>query len=134
MAAEAERLLADEDLVRLRSLLQPRGDVDRVSGHQSLLRARDHLARVEADPQRQPRSVIAFQLLIQFPERLPHLRRSTHRPQGVVLVQNGDAEHRHHRIADELFHRPLMALDHLSHYLEIARHHPTQRLRVEPLP
>jgi hypothetical protein len=48
-------------------------------------------------------------------------------------VQDRDAEHGHHRIADELLNRAAMALDHCLHRFEVAGHHPAQALRVEAL-
>ena len=42
---------------------------------------------------------------------LADLGRRPHRPQRVVLMHLRDPEHRHHRVADELLHRPAMALD-----------------------
>ena len=38
-ASERQRLSTDQDLVRLRSLLQPRSDIQRVPGREPLLRA-----------------------------------------------------------------------------------------------
>jgi hypothetical protein len=40
-------------------------------------------------------------------------------------------EHRHHRVADELLHRPLVRLDDRLHPLEVAGEHPLQGLRVD---
>jgi hypothetical protein len=48
-------------------------------------------------------------------------------------MQLRDAEHRHHRVADELLDRALVALDHRGHLVEVAFHHAPERLRVEPL-
>ena len=45
VADERERRLSDQHLARLRSLLQPRRDVHRITRRQPLLRARHHLAR-----------------------------------------------------------------------------------------
>ena len=56
-----------------------------------------------------------------------------HRAEGVVLVRCGDAEHRHHRIADELLHRAAVRLDDRLHPVEVAGKQPTQRLRVDRL-
>ena len=46
---EVKRRLPDKDLVRLGRLLEPRGDVDCVTGRETLLGAGDHLTRVHAD-------------------------------------------------------------------------------------
>ena len=46
---ERERLGADQHLARLRCLLQPCGDVDRVAGREPLLGAGEHFAGVDAN-------------------------------------------------------------------------------------
>src|SRR4051794_10402391 len=51
VANERSRLAADQDVARLRGLLQPRGDVDSVAGDKRLALARDHFAGVDADAQ-----------------------------------------------------------------------------------
>jgi hypothetical protein len=86
------------------------------------------------DPYGERRPVVARELAVQLGERIAHLGGGAHRPQGVILVQHGNAEHRHHRVADELLDRPLVALDDPPHAREVARHDVPQRLRVEPLP
>jgi hypothetical protein len=123
VADQPQRPLADHDLARLRRLLQASRDVDRVAGRQPLRGARHHLAGHQADPS----------LHSQVGQRRSHLERRPHRAQGVVLVQLRDAEHRHHRIADELFHRPSVRLDDRFHPLEVRGQQPPQSLRVEPL-
>ena len=77
VANERERRLPDQHLARLRRLLQPRGDVDRIAGRQPLLRPGHDLARHHADPPLQP----------ELGQRVPHLDRRPHRAQRVVLVQ-----------------------------------------------
>jgi hypothetical protein len=42
-------------------------------------------------------------------------------------------EHRHHRVANELLHRATVALDGSARDVEVTRHHPAYRLRVNPL-
>ena len=66
-------------------------------------------------------------------KRVAHLRSGADRSQGVVLVQDRDSEHGHHRVADELLDRPFVALDDRLHLVEVAAHHPSQRLGVELL-
>ena len=122
-AYELEGRLADQDLARIGGVLEPRGDVDRVPGRQSLLGARDHLPRVHADPSLHP----------ELRKRLTHLHRSPAGPQRVVLVHRWNAEHRHHRVADELLHRASVRLDDSLHPLEVAGEQPLQRLRVDRL-
>ena len=117
---ERQRRLADQHLARLGRLLQPRRDVDGVTGRQPLLGPRDDLARVDADPAVDP----------ELRERVPHLHRRPARAQRVVLVRRRHAEHRHHRVADELLHRAAVRLDDRLHPLEVARQQRPQRLRV----
>ena len=123
VADERERRLADQHLTRLRRLLQPSGDVDRVPGREPLLRPRHHLTRHDADPPLQP----------QLGQRVSHLHGRPHRAQRVVLVQHRHAEHGHHRIADELLHAPAVPLHDRLHPLEIARQQRPQPLGIERL-
>ena len=117
-------LLADQDLARLRRLLEPRGDVDRVTGREPLLGAGHDLAGRHADAS----------LDAELGERVAHLDRRAHRPQRVVLVHDRDAEDGHHRVADELLDRAAVALDDRPHPLEVAGEQRPQRLRVERSP
>ena len=133
VADEHPRLGADQDLTRLRRLLEPRGHVHGVPGGEALLRACHDLARVDADPELERRPVFAQQILVQLAEAVTQLRRGAHAPQRIVLVENGDAEHRHHGIADELLHRPPVTFDDQSRCVEVARHHAPQRLGIESL-
>ena len=93
---ERERRLADQDLARLRRLLEPRGDVDRVAG-------REHAPRSPVTT-----SPVLTPIRPSMPrsgKRVPHLDRGAARPQRVVLVHDRHAEDRHHRVADELLDR-----------------------------
>ena len=116
--------LADQHLTGLCRLLQPRRDVHRIPGREPLLRSRHDLAGVDTDPAVEP----------ELRQRIAHLHRRTTRPQRVILVQHRHAKHRHHRIADELLHRPAVPLDDPLHPLEVAREHLPQRLRIRRLP
>ena len=120
VANEPVRLLAEEHLSRLRRLLEPGRDVDRVSGRQPLLGAGHHLAGVDAHPQLEPRAVGAFELLVQLCEAVAELRRGAHRAQRVVLVHGRDAEDGHHRVADELLDGAAVPLDDRLRRLEVA--------------
>ena len=104
-------------------LLEARRDVDGVTGRQPLLGSRDDLAGVDADP-----AVDA-----ELRERLPHLDRRPARSQRVVLVRRRHAEHRHHRVADELLDRAAVPLDDRLHPLEVAREQSAKRLGIRPL-
>jgi hypothetical protein len=48
-------------------------------------------------------------------------------------VGEGQAEHRHHGVADELLDSPAVQLDDALHPLEVAGQHGAQRLRVHRL-
>ena len=87
VADERPRLGADQDLARLRRLLEPRGHVDRVAGREPLLRARHDLAGVDADPQLERRPVVAQEALVEAAEPVAQLGGRAHGPQRVVLVQ-----------------------------------------------
>ena len=52
--------------------------------------------------------------LVQLLDRLQDAQPRTDRALGVVLVRDRRAEHRHHRVADELLHRAAVPLDLLS--------------------
>ena len=71
-------------------------------------------------------SPVALQFLVQPGEALPHLGCGPDRTQGVVLVQDRNAEHGHHRVADELLDGALVALDDRLHLVEVAAHHSPQ--------
>ena len=133
VADESVGLLAEQHLPGLRRLLQPRGDVDGVSGRKALLRARDDLAGVDAHAQLEPRAVAGLELVVQLVQAAAQLVGGAHRAQRVVLVHRRHAEDGHHRVADELLHRPAVPLDDRLRRLEVARHHPPQALRIDPL-
>jgi hypothetical protein len=120
---EPERLGADQDLARLRRLLEPSGHVDGVSGGQPLLRSGHHLAGRDADPA----------LDAQLRERVAHLHRRPRGPQSVVLVHDRHAEDGHDRVADELLHRPSVPLQNDLHAPEVAGEQRAQSLGVELL-
>ena len=72
-ARQAVRLLADQDLVRLRRLLETGGDVDGVARRQPLLGAGDDLTGVDARAQSQRDPVIALQVAVQDVQRVAEL-------------------------------------------------------------
>ena len=128
------RRLADEHFAGGGRLLQARRDIDGVAGHEGLLgRAGDDLAGVHADPCRERDAVLALELLVEELERHAHVGGGAHRSERVVLVHERDPEHCHHRVADELLDGSPMAFDRGLHLVEVARHHPAERLGVEPL-
>ena len=128
--------LPDEHLAGTGGLLEPRGDVDRVTGREPLSRGRvsdDHLAGVDAGASGEANPVLLGELVVDASESLLHLERRPHGPEGVVLVDDRHSEHGHDRVADELLDRAAVALERRLHRAEVARHHPPQRLGIEPL-
>ena len=101
-------------------LLESCRDVDRIARRESFLRARHHLARVDADAAGDP----------QLGQRVAHLDRSATRPQCIVLVRRRDAEHRHHGVANELLDGAAVSLDDRLHLLEVACEQRPQRLGI----
>ena len=125
--------LSEEYLTGSRRLLQPRRDVDGVARHERLSTrgvAGDDLTGGDPDPRRDRHAVIALELLVQRRERRPHLGSGSHCPQGVVLVDGGDPEDGHHRVADELLHDAAVPLQDRLHLSEVSRHQPAHRLGV----
>jgi hypothetical protein len=70
---------------------------------------------------------------VELGQRVAHLGRRTHGPQRVVLVRDRHAEHRHHRVADELLHATAVPLDDCLHALEVAGEQGTQCFRINGL-
>ena len=128
--------LTDQYLACRCRLLQARGRVYRVTGHKALPRggiARDHLSRVHPCSVRQSNAPARFELAVQLPELLLHLRRRSQGPEGVVLVGSGEAEDSHHRVPDVLLNGPTVALEAGAHLFEVAIQNLTERLRVKAL-
>src|SRR5262249_34482495 len=79
------------------------GGVDGTAGGQPRAGAGvagDPLAGVPPDPVRELPLPARGELLVQLQQRALHVGRGPHRPEGVVLVHPGQAEHRHDRVAD----------------------------------
>ena len=72
------------------------------------------LAGVHPDAQLEADAMAAMELGVEAIERRGELGGGSDRPQGIVLVQHGQPEARHDRVADELLDRPAMALDDLA--------------------
>ncbi len=129
-------MLADQDLVAVRGLLEPGGHVDGVAAGEPLPQrgvAGDHLAGVDAGPGLQPHAPALLQLLVQLLQRRAHVERGPHRSQRVVLARSRNPEDRHDRVADELLHGSSVAHQRLAHRAEVARDDLAQGLGVEPL-
>ena len=119
--------LADQHLARAGRLLEARRHVHGVADDQRLARrgvAGEHVAGVHADPGLD---------LAQRAHRVAHLERRPHRPERVVLVDDGDPEHRHERVADHLLDRAAVALDRLADRGVEPRHHAPHHLGVGAL-
>jgi hypothetical protein len=59
--------------------------------------------------------------------------RRPHRPQGIVVVQQWDAEDGHDGVADELLHLAAVLLEHAPRLTDVALYHAADRLGVERL-
>ena len=82
--------------------------------------AGNDLAGVHADANRDRHAAVAFELLVEFDEYVPHVDSSAHGADGVVLVESRDPEHRHDGIADVLLDGSSVPLDRLAHRVEVA--------------
>ena len=134
VAYEAVRERAEQDLAGRRGLFQASRSVDRVAGHQGGAGRwvpGDHLAAVDPGPKADLQAAAGGELAVERGELGADLVGGPHRPQGVVLVDRGDAEDRHDGIADELLDRSAVALDDAAHRREVPRHQCPQRLWVE---
>ncbi len=128
--------LAEEDLAWRSGLLQSGGDVHRVARHETLAGGRvagNDFTGVHPDPSRDPDAVLAFELEVERLQRLPHAGGGPDRAQRVVLVQPGDPEDGHHRIADELLDGPAVSFDHGRHLVEVPTHDAAERFGIQPL-
>ena len=126
---ERQRRSADQDLARRCGLLESGCDVDGIARDERLALAGHDLARVHAGAERERDR----QLVAERRQPLADLRHGTDGPQRVVLVRDGDAEHRHRRVADELLHRAAVPLHDQADLFEVAAHRPAHRLGIEPL-
>ncbi|MCZ7587983.1 MAG: hypothetical protein M5U27_03805 [Gaiella sp.] len=117
------RVVSQEDLARAGGLLEPGRDVHRVARHERVSLAGDDRARVHADAR------IQAELL----HDVAQLHRRPRRAQRVVLARDGNPEHGHHRVADELLDGAAVPLEHAARRLVVAVHEGAQRLGVGPL-
>ena len=128
--------LAEQHLAGACRLLQPRGDVDGIAGHEGLAArrvTRDDLAGVDADPQRDRLADPPLELLVQHGEASLHLERGPARAQRIVLMGFRHAENGQHCIADELLHGATVPLERGPHLVEVREHQAPHRLRVDLL-
>ena len=132
--SELSRRVADKDVARLCRLLEPRGDIDGITGSECAALVRDDLACVDSHPDLELGAELLVQLVVEPGELVTQLMGCTRGTQGIVLVHDGDAEDRHHGVADELLHRAAVPFEHRLRDGEVALHDAAERLRVEPLP
>ena len=119
-AGEPARGRAHEDLARLRGLLEPCRDIERLAGREGRVAlVDDDLTRLDPDADGE----------LAVP-RLDDRDRGTHRALGVVLVCGRHAEDGEHGVAGELLDRPAVRLDVRPDPVEEARHTPPRDLRV----
>ena len=136
VAGEAVRHLADEDLAGRGRLLEALGDVDRLARHEALGTARvagDHLTAGHSRAHGDAHAEVALELFVELGQRVAELDDRPQRAQRVVLVDDRRAEDGHDRVADELLHRPAVALEDRPHAREVAIHDPAQLLGVVAL-
>jgi hypothetical protein len=72
-------------------------------------------------------------LLVALGDRLPDGQRGPHRPLRVVLVRGRGPEQGHHGVADELLHRPAIALQVGPKPGVVGGEHGADVLHVQPL-
>jgi hypothetical protein len=118
MADEALGHDADQDLASPGCLLEPLRRVDGVArGERRRMVSRHDLAGVDPDSDSKGRNASSSEGGVQPVDGFLHVERSSHRPQRIVLVRAREAEHGHHRVADELLHGAAMPLDGHPHLL-----------------
>ncbi len=117
---EAVRRRPDEDLARLRALLEARGDVERLARRERrVARLRDDLTRLDPDPH--GKLAVA---------RLEDRDGRAHGPLGVVLVCDRDAEDGDDGVARKLLDGAAVRGDVRGGPLEEGGHAPPDDLRV----
>ncbi len=104
--------LPDQHLAALRCALQPSRCVDGITGDREIAAAlrREHLAGLDSDPDGESVAPLG--------DLARELEPGGDGSVGVVAVGAGNAENRHHRVADVLLDRPAMAGERLARQLE----------------
>ena len=136
MVDQAPGERADDDLVRIGSRFELRGDPDRLAGDEALARirrGRDDLAGLDPDADLEPDLVLLRELLVERRDPDADVERGARGTQRVVLVRDGDAERGHDRVARVLLHGAAMSRDRRRHSLEVAPQDGAERLRIERL-
>jgi hypothetical protein len=111
----------EQDLARLRELLQSGGDVDRFAGgERGVAGAGDDLSRLDADAG----------LQLEVVDRVENLERRANRALRVVLVRLGNPESGHDGVPGELLDGPAVGLDAARDLVEEPGHAPAHDLRI----
>ncbi len=128
----AHRAVADQDRPRLGGLLQPSGDIGRVTSDQKvaggLVAAGHDLAGADAEPDRKA----PVEPLVAA-DPVAHGERRGDRAVGIVSVRRRKAENRHHRVADELLDRAAVLRDRFARNGVVQRQQAAHLLGVELL-
>jgi hypothetical protein len=127
-------LLAEEDLARTGRLLEPLGQVDGGAGElllQGAGVADQHVAGVDADADTELQAALPAQLGRQPVEVGAESAGRTDGPQGVVLVQLGDAERGHEAVAVPLPDACPVVAEGRADSLAVAVEEPLHRQRIE---
>ncbi len=97
--------------------LETSGPVDDLAHHHHVTPgpvvhlAHHDVAGVDSHPHLERDAVTVLQLLVEVVQPIVHGKRRSHGPVGVVLAGSVHAEHRHHRVADELLDDAALVLD-----------------------
>jgi hypothetical protein len=105
---------------------------DRGVFHLEVFPHRPHhdLARVDAEADAEGEAVLAPQLAPVVGQGVAQPQRRVAGPAGVILVRDRRSEEGHGAVAGELVHRPLVAVDRLTHDREEAVQERAPELRV----
>jgi hypothetical protein len=114
--------------------LQASGDRCRLAGHEGLVApwGRDHLARVDPDPQGEILPRVGGQLTVQLGHGGQHGESGPHGPLGIVPMRERGAEHPDHGVPDELLQRSTVAGHDRRHRLEVGAVQLPEVLGIEP--
>ena len=127
-------LLAEQDLAGPGQLLEPLGQVDGRAGELLLEGAgvaHQHVAGVDAEADVELQAALLAHLLGQLVQGGAELAGSPHGPQGVVLVQLGDAEGGHEAVAVAFADAGPPVAEGPADGLAVAVEEPLHRERVE---
>jgi hypothetical protein len=120
------RRITDQDLRGTGRLLESRGEVHRLPGHEAMVACRsgcNNLAAVHTRTNLKAHAPLQLELTVEAFDLLSKLDGGTDGAKSIVLVHRWHAEHRHHRIANEFLNRPTVTLEHVRSSLEVPNHH-----------